>query len=93
MRCVQRRACPRPLHLNLLPHLYASANQLPLGIGGVSWLRYLWLPKPYQVSPPSSFHTTCGTVTDELFAMLAGYNSSTMPTDWENVSQEAGVLD
>ena len=29
MRCVQRRACPRPLHLNLFP----SANQLPSEYG------------------------------------------------------------
>ena len=28
VRCVQRRACPRPLHLNLFPTVYASANQL-----------------------------------------------------------------
>ena len=42
--------------------LCGSVN-LTLGIGGASWLRSLWLPNPYQVSPLPSFHTTCGTVT------------------------------
>ena len=45
--------------------LCGSVN-LTLGIGGASWLRSLWLPKPYQVSPLPSFHTACGTVTADL---------------------------
>ena len=33
MRCVQRRACPRPLHLNLFPTSPDSANQLHQSLG------------------------------------------------------------
>ena len=42
--------------------LCGSVN-LTLGIGGASWLRSLWLPKPYQDFLPSSPRTAYGTVT------------------------------